>query len=257
MGTRKKRTKMFDYFKKIAITKRADDEVLYEYVLNEMEDGYIVKGLWGKALANSNGNDANTKSIYMKYRVQSIKDIFIAKKIAYNELTKPTLLQYISDKILPISNDFIDIKHLSPAQEELNDNYLVDESEEKIYNKVAQELQDGIRKEGLWLKAIENTNGDENKALALYIKYRSESIKVEKLKEVQRQKLLAEQKIEERRKELELEILQNQNKLKIFLEKHNLHKIKDVSKTKILANYYNSPIDVYVEFVDGEWKIID
>jgi hypothetical protein len=257
MGTRKKRTKMFDYFKKIAITKRADDEVLYEYVLNEMEDGYIVKGLWGKALANSNGNDANTKSIYMKYRVQSIKDIFIAKKIAYNELTKPTLLQYISDKILPISNDFIDIKHLSPAQEELNDNYLVDESEEKIYNKVAQELQDGIRKEGLWLKAIENTNGDENKALALYIKYRSESIKVEKLKEVQRQKLLAEQKIEERRKELELEILQNQNKLKIFLEKHNLHKIKDVSKTKILANYYNSPIDVYVEFIDGEWKIID
>ena len=77
---------MFDYFKKLAISNRANDELLYEYVLNEMENGVIVKGLWGKALANSNGNEANVKSIYMKYRVQSIKDIFTARKIGKHQV---------------------------------------------------------------------------------------------------------------------------------------------------------------------------
>ena len=57
---------MFDYFKKIAISNRADDELLYEYVLNEMENDILVKGLWGKALANSNGNNENAKSILEK-----------------------------------------------------------------------------------------------------------------------------------------------------------------------------------------------
>ena len=31
---------MFDYFKKAAISKRADDELLYEYVLNENKKRY-------------------------------------------------------------------------------------------------------------------------------------------------------------------------------------------------------------------------
>ena len=97
---------MFDYFKKAAISKRADDELLYEYVLNEIEKDIIVKGLWAKALANSAGDNAHAKSIYMQYRVQSIKDVFTAQKIAYNELNKPSLYKYIEDKILPLGNDY-------------------------------------------------------------------------------------------------------------------------------------------------------
>ena len=135
---------MFNYFKKIAISNRADDELLYEYVLNEMESGVIIKGLWGKSLANSNGNEDNAKSIYMKYRVQSIKDIFTAREIAYNELTKPNLFQYIQDKIVPTFTDY----NISNPQlkQKISENYKIDEYEESIYNEVAEELSNNIRK---------------------------------------------------------------------------------------------------------------
>jgi len=198
---------MFDYFKKIAISNRVDDEILYEYVLTEMERNVIVKGLWGKALANSNGNESNAKSIYMKYRVQSIEDIFTAREIAYNELTKPKLFQYIQDKIVPISNDYTNLFN-TQAKQEIVENYNVSEYEESIYDEVAKELSKEIRKEGLWLKAIQNTNGDESKTLALYIKYRSEAIKTEKVKIIEQQKEKDELILKEKKK------LEEKNKIK-------------------------------------------
>jgi len=186
---------MFNYFKKIAISSRTDDELLYEYVLNEIESEVVVKGLWGKAIANSNGSETNAKSIYMKYRVQSIKDIFTAREIAYNELAKPKLFQYIQDKIVPISNDYTNLSN-TKLKPKIAENYKVSEYEESIYNEIAEELSNGIRKEGLWLKAIQNTDGNENRALSLYIKYRSESRKAEKLKIIdENKKLIVQEKI--------------------------------------------------------------
>ena len=248
---------MFDYFKKIAISNRADDELLYEYVLNEMESGVIVKGLWGKALANSNGNEANAKSIYMKYRVLSIKDIFTAKEIAYNELTKPKLFQYIQDKIVSSSNDYA---NLSNTQSKLtaSENYKVSVYEESIYNEVAEELSNGIRKEGLWLKAIQNTDGDENRALSLYIKYRTETIKVEKVDEQRRQKQIKLQKEQARKKAIEeTEKAKVPNKLKVFLKENSLNIISQISPLKVKANYNNSPIDVNLEYKNEQWKIVN
>jgi len=184
---------MFDYFKKVAISSRADDELLYEFVLNEMESGVLAKGLWGKALADSDGEDSKAKSIYMKYRVQSIKDAFTAKEIAYKELTKPNLFNYIQDTIFPMTNDYT---ALVPNKAE---KYKVPKEEESIYDEVAQELATNIRKEGLWLKAIQNTDGDENKALSLYIKYRSESIKSEKQEILDKQKAVEKKQIQEKK----------------------------------------------------------
>ena len=48
--------------------------------------------------------------------------------------------------------------------------------EEKVYEAVAQELESGVRREGLWLKAIANADGDETKAKALYIRYRAQAL---------------------------------------------------------------------------------
>ena len=177
---------MFDYFKKAAISKRADDELLYEYVLNEIEKDIIVKGLWAKALANSAGNDANAKSIYMQYRVQSIKDVFTAQKIAYNELNKPSLYKYIEDKILPLGNDY---STLTKEQKQITqEDYKVSKEEEALYEEVANELAEGIKKEGLWLKALENTEGNEVRARTLYTKYRVESIKAMRVDEARLEK---------------------------------------------------------------------
>lgn len=49
--------------------------------------------------------------------------------------------------------------------------------EEKIYAQVAIELSEGIRHDGIWLKALSNSDGNEEDANKLYIKYRVQSIK--------------------------------------------------------------------------------
>lgn len=243
---------MFDYFKKIAISNRANDELLYEYVLDEVENGVLVKGLWGKALANSNGDDANAKSIYMKYRVQSIKDIFSAREIAYNELTKPKLFQYIQDKIVPTFNDYTSLSN-TQSKQNISESYKVSEYEESIYNEVAEELSNNFRKEGLWLKAIQNTDGDENRALSLYIKYRSEAIKIEK---ANLQKKVDEQrKQEQARKKAEKDKIPNE--LQVFLKKNGMSILNQTSPLKVRANYFNSPIDVNLEYKNGKWQIVD
>jgi hypothetical protein len=79
---------MFNFLKKVAISNRAEEAILYEYVFDELEEGYKVKGLWAKAIAMSEGNENKAKSLYMQYRVQDIKDYFTSLKIAYEELSK-------------------------------------------------------------------------------------------------------------------------------------------------------------------------
>jgi|TARA_R110000787_G_scaffold13751_5_gene42861 hypothetical protein len=64
--------------------------------------------------------------------------------------------------------------------------------EEKLYEVVANELQNGVRRNGLWAKALAKSQGDESKAKALYISYRVQSLK-------------DESEISEARKEHELE----------------------------------------------------
>jgi len=53
---------------------RLEEELLYKHVLEEMEAGIIRDGLFAKALANSSGDEDKAKSLYMKYRVRSVKD---------------------------------------------------------------------------------------------------------------------------------------------------------------------------------------
>lgn len=86
---------MFDFVKKKIIENRDNDDLLFEYVLEEMEDDVIVKSSWAKALAYSEGNENKAKSLYMQYRVQSIKDIFTKLRISYNDLEKAVLLEKI------------------------------------------------------------------------------------------------------------------------------------------------------------------
>lgn len=49
-------------------------------------------------------------------------------------------------------------------------------NEEKIYAAVLNEMQQGIRREGLWAKAIAKSEGNENKATSLYLEYRAQSL---------------------------------------------------------------------------------
>lgn len=51
--------------------------------------------------------------------------------------------------------------------------------EEKLYALVLQEIESGIRRDGLWAKALSDCNFDEQMTKALYIKLRVQSIKDE------------------------------------------------------------------------------
>lgn len=54
--------------------KRLIEEQLYEQVVIELSEGNKRQGLWAKAIADSEGNEGKAQSLYIKYRVQSIKD---------------------------------------------------------------------------------------------------------------------------------------------------------------------------------------
>ena len=49
--------------------------------------------------------------------------------------------------------------------------------EEQWYEAVVKELENGVKKGGIWAKALERSKGDETKAKAFYITYRIQSMK--------------------------------------------------------------------------------
>lgn len=48
--------------------------------------------------------------------------------------------------------------------------------EEQAYDAAAKEVEGGVRRDGLWAKAFANSEGDESRAKALYLKYRAQSL---------------------------------------------------------------------------------
>lgn len=48
--------------------------------------------------------------------------------------------------------------------------------EEALYQEALNEVEQGIRRDGIWAKAIVDSNGEESKARALYLKYRVRSL---------------------------------------------------------------------------------
>jgi hypothetical protein len=64
-------------------------------------------------------------------------------------------------------------------------------NDEKFFEQVAAELEEGSRKKGLWLKAETKAGGDEDKARLLYIEWRVEQL-AEAEDEARRQKEEAE-----------------------------------------------------------------
>lgn len=65
---------MFRWFRDTAAKQRKFEDALYEAVAKEIASGVKKEGLWAKALAEAEGNDTKAKAIYMRFRVQSMKD---------------------------------------------------------------------------------------------------------------------------------------------------------------------------------------
>ena len=61
------------------IQARQMEEAFYEQVATEMAARQVKKGLWAKALAQCDGSPERTKALYIKLRVQSLKDEAVIK----------------------------------------------------------------------------------------------------------------------------------------------------------------------------------
>jgi len=77
---------------------RLIEEQLFEQVLVELKNGQKRDGLWAKALANGDGLEEKAKSLYIHYRVQSIKDEMeisgILAEEAERQLEKSSAIEY-------------------------------------------------------------------------------------------------------------------------------------------------------------------
>ena len=67
---------------------RLAENKLYELVATEIERGQMSKGVWAKAIAESRGDEAGAKSIYIKLRVQELTDeLAVALEIRKSEFS--------------------------------------------------------------------------------------------------------------------------------------------------------------------------
>jgi hypothetical protein len=68
-------------------------------------------------------------------------------------------------------------------------------AEERLYAAVLREIESGVRKDGVWAKALTDASFEEKKAKTLYVQYRMQLLKDELLV---REAQLEQQRIEER-----------------------------------------------------------
>lgn len=82
--------------------------------------------------------------------------------------------------------------------------------EEKIYEMVAAEIEESGRRPGLWMKALANSNGDENRAKSRYINYRAQSMMdeaaLEREAELERMAALEKEVAERLARKAEIEV---------------------------------------------------
>ena len=96
------------------IVVKHDDESLYETVANEIEAGDIQKGLWTKAFAQSGGNEAQTKALYIQTRVEQLGSV--KKPVVEIAYTPPTIRVHIIKEAKDIT-----VEVLTDGQHWLND----------------------------------------------------------------------------------------------------------------------------------------
>ena len=85
---------MFKKQKLNAADERLREEKLYEQVSNEVSQGIIKSGLWAKALAENESDEAKAKAMYIHLRVQSIIDESVINQEVTEEYEKIKLKEY-------------------------------------------------------------------------------------------------------------------------------------------------------------------
>jgi len=64
---------LLEYFRNRRFAAAKEEELLFEYVALELENGELRKGLWTKALAECNFDERNAKAKYVNLRVDALR----------------------------------------------------------------------------------------------------------------------------------------------------------------------------------------
>ena len=68
------------FFKKKARPADSRDSKFYEQVARELQDGPPIPGLWTQAFAETSGDEAKARALYIQYRVQQLRSEAVAAK---------------------------------------------------------------------------------------------------------------------------------------------------------------------------------
>lgn len=234
----------------------------------------VIKLFYGIVIKNYQEEHINelSKEVYVALGISEIIPLIIAvvlirivwKKITYQPHKKNSESDDSTSLTRAVYNHSKDIaSEIKPAVDEYKQNHsspkqaqtttLNDIDEDKIYEQVMLEIEEDKKVKSTWAKALAQSEGDKNKAEALYIKSRVETIqneqnKILKLKEEQeqeRQRKIAQDKKGFLRDELILEIR----------KKYNIanHEKIDSNTDKFILN--NSPLDLYINWNGITWEL--
>lgn len=123
---------IFKQIKKTKVVTRIQETQLFEYVMNEINQNDRKEGIWGQALVASEGDQEKARALYIKLRVEALKD----------EISLDTITQDERLRAIQMANNLAGV--------EAN-------SDEPIY--LSQNEQEALKgrlypKWGLWVLAI-------------------------------------------------------------------------------------------------------
>lgn len=111
---------MFEKFRRIAATQRLVEVRLYDEVAQELAKGELHDGIWAKALADSDGVEAKARALYLRYRVQSIKDkrelLEPAAVEAINQAAKARAFGLTEEEVSYLGNPIEAVQYLKKYQ---------------------------------------------------------------------------------------------------------------------------------------------
>ena len=81
---------LFSKNDKQSVLQRMAETQLFEYVMDEIEEGSKHKGVWGQALVEAEGDADKAEAAYIKLRVASLKD-----KVTLDSIIEDERLQAI------------------------------------------------------------------------------------------------------------------------------------------------------------------
>ncbi|MCF8131364.1 MAG: hypothetical protein K9N10_22875 [Deltaproteobacteria bacterium] len=189
------------------------EEMIYEQAILELEDDKYSIGLWAKAFSDSTGDQKKAKAFYIRYRSAQLFEKQRVEKDSRIKAERNEKLFFCCSqcgmKLAITKGDAANLGHSSEPQYRLcpgckhrfdfrktytdqkwnllhlateanipviTDGRVVSEEEEANYQKAITELNGEERSTGLWAKAFSEATGDDEKARAFYIRYRTEQI---------------------------------------------------------------------------------